>query len=144
MADKNCIEGWRQYNADMSEYEQLRDDVLEAAEEAGLSAKHLNTLELGVEEIAVNIISYAYENGGPLWVRASMDDHLFRLEFVDHGKLFNPLAEDMRPTDGVPTVEQDEGGYGIFLVKQFFASVCYKSEEMFGKMSNHLTMELAV
>ena len=144
MADKNCIEGWRQYNADMSAYEELRDDVLKDAEKAGLSAKRLNTLELGVEEIAVNIISYAYENGGSLWVRTSKEDGFFKLEFVDHGKPFNPLAEDMRPTDGIPSVEQEEGGYGIFLVKQFFASVSYTHEEMFGKMSNHLTMELSV
>ncbi|WP_462331765.1 ATP-binding protein [Schwartzia sp. (in: firmicutes)] len=142
MANENGIGRWRKYNAEMEIYEQLRDDVMDDARSLGMSEKKLNTLELGVEEIAVNIISYAYEKAGPLWVRTSTEDGLFRLEFADHGRYFDPLAEDMRHTDGVPTEEQAEGGYGIFLVKQFFSSVTYRYEEMFGEMANHLTMEL--
>ena len=34
------------------------------------------------------------------------------------------------------------GGYGIFLVKKNFSFVGYEYEELFGKMANHLTMEL--
>ncbi len=42
----------------------------------------------------------------------------------------------------IPTDDQEEGGYGIFLVKKKFSSVVYRHEEMFDSMANHLIMEL--
>lgn len=89
MSERKDMGGWHQYNAALDAYEKLRDDVLEDAREAGLSKKHLNKLELGIEEIAVNIISYAYEDSGFVWVRTSLEGGFFKLEFVDHGNPFN-------------------------------------------------------
>ncbi len=135
---------WRRYDAQRAVYDQIRDDVMDAADEAGVSPRQQIRLELGLEEMLVNIISYAYEDSGPVWVKTTRDGDLFRLEFVDHGKPFDPLAEDRRHTEGIPTVDQEEGGYGIFLVKKNFSFVGYRHEEMFGEMANHLTMELAI
>ena len=98
-------------------------------------------LELGIEEIAVNIIRYAYKDPGYMFVRTDSDGGNFRLEFVDHGFHFDSLAQKMKHGE-VPTDDQDEGGYGIFLVKKNFSSVVYRHEEMFDAMANHLIMEL--
>ncbi len=135
-------DGWRRYPAEKNEYDRIRDGILDAADTAEMSHRQQIRLELGIEEILINIISYAYEGEGSIWVKTNVDGSLFRLEFVDHGKAFDPLARDMRPNDGVPTIDQEEGGYGIYLVKKNFSSVVYAREQLFGNMANHLTMEL--
>ncbi len=135
-------EEWRRYDATKEAYDQIRDDVLAAADEAEVSPKRQIWLEMGLEEMLLNIISYAYEETGPVWVRTVREGEIFRLELADHGKHFDPLARDRRPTDGAATVDQEEGGYGIFLVKKNFSFVGYQYEELFGNMANHLTMEL--
>ena len=134
--------GWKRYDADMKWYEHIREDVLEAAEEAGVSPRQMLRLELGFEEILVNIISYAYDDPGFVWVKTASEGGCFRIEFADHGKPFDPLERDRRPEKDIPMEEREPGGYGIFLVKQNFKSVEYKYEELFGKMANHLSMLL--
>ena len=134
--------GWKRYDADMKWYEHIREDVLNAAEEAGVSPRQLLRLELGFEEILVNIISYAYDDPGFVWVKTRPEGDCFRIEFADHGRPFDPLAKDCRPGNDVPLEEREPGGYGIFLVKQNFESVEYKYEELFGQMANHLSMLL--
>ena len=134
--------GWKRYDADMKWYEHIWEDVLAASERFGVSPRQQLRLELGFEEILVNIISYAYEDPGFVWVKTSEEDGCFRLEFADHGKPFDPLEKDRRPAADVPLEERDPGGYGIFLVKQNFKSVEYKYEELFGQMANHISMLL--
>lgn len=68
------------------------------------------------------------------------------LEYISSAGLrvilrLNKLAQKMKHGE-VPTDDQDEGGYGIFLVKKNFSSVVYRHEEMFDGMTNHLIMEL--
>ena len=134
--------GWKRYDADMKWYERIRDDVMAAAEEAGLSLRQQLKLELGFEEILVNIISYAYDDPGYVWVKTAGEGNCFRIEFADHGKPFDPLEKDRRPSEEIPLEEREPGGYGIFLVKKNFKSVEYKHEELFGQMANHLSLLL--
>ncbi len=140
---KTATDGdWRRYEAEKQAYDIIRDGIIEDAEEQGMTPRQQIKLELGLEEMLVNIISYAYDGTGYVWVRTSAEGDTFRLELADHGKHFDPLEKDRRHTDGVPDIDQEEGGYGIFLVKKNFSFVGYEYEELFGKMANHLTMEL--
>lgn len=140
--NNNTEQGWKRYDADMKWFERIRDDVTAAAEEAGVSPRQMLKLELGFEEILVNIISYAYEDPGYVWVKTTEDDNEFRIEFADHGKPFDPLEKDRRPAEDTLLEDREPGGYGIFLVKANFKSVEYKYEEMFGHMANHMSMLL--
>jgi anti-sigma regulatory factor (Ser/Thr protein kinase) len=135
---------WKCYNAAMDRYEEICSNVLEEAEAAGMPQKQQLRLELGLEEILVNIISYAYDEGGKVWVRTSVTDHLFCLEFADHGKPFDPLQKDLRHDDNLPLEEREPGGFGIFLVKKYFHAVEYKYEEIAGAMANHLSLWLSL
>ncbi len=140
---KAAIDGdWRRYEAAREDYVVIRDGIIEDAKEYGMTPRQQLILELGIEEMLVNIISYAYERSGYVWVRTSVNGENFRLEVVDHGVHFDPLEKDRRRTKGTPIADQEEGGYGIFLVKKHFSFVGYDYEELFGKMANHLTMEL--
>jgi anti-sigma regulatory factor (Ser/Thr protein kinase) len=140
--NNNAEQDWKRYDADMKWFERIREDVVAAAEEAGVSPRQMLKLELGFEEILVNIISYAYEDPGYVWVKTTDGDKDFRIEFADHGKPFDPLEKDRRPAEDTPLEDREPGGYGIFLVKQNFKSVEYKYEEMFGHMANHMSMLL--
>ncbi len=142
MTEEKTLDGWRRFEAERENYDHIRDGIIADAEAADMTPRQQIKLELGIEEMLVNIISYAYDASGFVWVRTSVDGSVFRLEFVDHGKRFDPLEKDRRHSDGLPTVDQEEGGYGIFLVRKNFSFVGYGYEEMFGKMANHLTMEL--
>ena len=55
---------WKRFDAEMKWYERIRDEVMAAAEEAGVSMRQQLRLELGFEEVLVNIISYAYDDPG--------------------------------------------------------------------------------
>ena len=136
----NKEDGWKCYDADMKWYERIREDVMADAEEAGVSLRQQLKLELGLEEIVVNIISYAYDDPGSVWVRTTKEGECFRLEFADYGKPFDPLEKDRRPPEDTPLEEREPGGFGIFLVKKNFRAVEYKYEMFKGKMANHLTM----
>ena len=141
---ENLDKGWKCYDAIMENYEPVRGDVLQAAEAAGMAPGQQLKLELGLEEMLVNVISYAYEEVGKVWVRAAAEGELFWLELADHGKPFNPLAKDMRHDESLPLEEREPGGFGIFLVKESFRSVEYRYEMFEGAMANHLVMALPV
>ena len=144
MTNEERTVGWKRYDAEMKFYENIRDDVMDGAEKAGISPKQLLKLELGLEEILVNIISYAYDYPGYVWVTTSVETDCFRLEFADHGRPFDPLEKDRRPAKDLRLEDREPGGFGIFLVKKNFTSVSYKYEELFGKMANHLILLLAM
>ncbi|MBQ6295615.1 MAG: ATP-binding protein [Firmicutes bacterium] len=105
----------------------------------GCSKKTLMQIRLAVEEIFVNISSYAYDPSvGPAEVRCEVRQDPLRviIQFLDGGKPFDPLAkEDADITaDGLFS---REGGLGILLVKETMDGVSYSYEN--GK--NILTIE---
>lgn len=87
-------------------------------------------LHLVVEEIVVNIVSYAYPKGvaGDAGVDVTNDGGNITISFIDHGTPFNPLEnEDPDVTLGI--AERPIGGLGIFLVKKTMDSVEYRHED---------------
>ena len=73
---------WKRFDAEMKWYERIRDEVMAAAEEAGVSMRQQLRLELGFEEVLVNIISYAYDDPGYVWLKTSEEGDCFRIEFA--------------------------------------------------------------
>lgn len=103
------------------------DDILDGC---GCPAKVRLQVELAVEEIFVNIASYAYhpERGETeVCVDTHGDPPTVTITFIDHGKPFNPLD---RPDADVtlPAEERGIGGLGILLVKKNMDDVTYSYE----------------
>ncbi|MGE4318605.1 MAG: ATP-binding protein [Deferribacterales bacterium] len=99
------------------------------AEKAGLSQEQSLNLLLLTEELAANVINYAYESkDGGLEIETSADDFSVRLTVMDSGKEFNPLLIP-DPDTAAPLQERKIGGLGIFLVKQFADSISYRRED---------------
>lgn len=83
----------------------------------GMPGTTLYALELSLEEIFVNIVSYAYEDGErhPVHFEVEVDSDMIGMAFIDEGRPFNPLAvENSRPK---PPSEHDVGGLGIGFVR---------------------------
>lgn len=133
---------WQEYPAIRAMYDTMRDDILANANAAGISGEKIEVLELGVEEMLTNIISYAYTEAGNVWIRARREEDFFRLDFADHGQPFDPLAEDRRHLADRSVDELEEGGLGIYLVRENFDRLAYTYEDFQGAKANMLSLWL--
>ena len=88
-------------------------------------------IDLAVEEIFVNIASYAYcPDEGPVTIQVTVEDAPIRviLTFVDKGKPFDPLAKKDADVT-LPPEKREIGGLGIFLVQKTMDSVKYEYKD---------------
>lgn len=96
-------------------------------------------LDIAVEELFVNIASYAYEpHEGPADITCKVDKatNIATLEFRDKGIPYNPLARE-DPDLTLSAEERGIGGLGIFMVKNSMDKVSYDYEDG----TNILTIE---
>ena len=99
--------------------------VAESAEAMGVHPKRIMHLELAVEEAAANICSYAYAvPPGEVMVRISKESEYARIELVDNGILFDPLAME-EPDIKSELENRAVGGLGIFLMRRMLDEVHY-------------------
>jgi len=84
-------------------------------------------VKLAVEEVFINIASYAYQSEvGQVEVGVDVDGDppVATIRFVDQGCPFNPL-EKSDPDVTLGAQERELGGLGILLVKKFMDQVDY-------------------
>ena len=110
------------------------DPIVEFVEERlshhDCSPKALYQIQVAIEEILVNIVSYAQlAEDDHIEVRCEVLDGPLRvvLQFLDGGVPFDPLAAADPDTSPEGTMER-EGGLGIFMVKNMMDSVSYAYE----------------
>ena len=108
----------------MDELMRVNQFVEEIGEELGLDMELLMNLNLVIEEMVVNVISYAYPEGKEADIE------------LDQGREFDPTLSVSADMDVNPA-ERDLGGMGIFIVKNIMNEVTYQRLE--GK--NLLTMK---
>jgi len=104
----------------------------------GVDVKLLHPVELSLEEVLVNVISYAYpeEEKGSIEVDCSWDSRQgITIQVKDSGIAFDPLDKP-DPDINLSLDERGIGGMGIFLTKTMMDRVTY--ERRGGK--NILTM----
>ncbi|MCR5451608.1 MAG: ATP-binding protein [Lachnospiraceae bacterium] len=102
--------------------------------ECGCGHEMISSVDIAVEEVYVNIASYAYDEDAaskPVWVSCGETDKDFILLFRDEGIPYDPLkTED--PVTGDPQ-KMTIGGYGIFMVKTIADSVTYEYDHENGQ-----------
>lgn len=111
----------------VDEIPSICDKVKEFCEEHGVSDEKYHDIILIIDEVATNVISYAYPDG---------EEHLFSLDIdvnekgriciklTDDGIPFNPLQQESADTDS-SLEERQIGGLGIFIVKHLAETVEY-------------------
>ncbi len=96
-------------------------------------------VRLSVEEIAENIVNYAYNNGnGFVEITTTLDEEgVLTISFKDAGVPFNPLEKE-DPDITLSLDERPVGGLGIFICKKMMDSVSYVFEDG----CNNFTMKI--
>ena len=89
--------------------------------------KHAKEIRLGVEEVVVNVMEYAYPIGmeGDVTVEASSDGRRVKFVISDTGTPFDPTEKD-KPDTTLSLEERPVGGLGIHLVRQLMDSINYE------------------
>lgn len=106
----------------------LLEFVDEQLEKTACSTKIRMQIDIAVEEIFVNIASYAYDpETGPATVRVEVmpDGSAVTITFIDRGMPYDPLSKE-DPDIRLSADERQIGGLGIFLVKKSMDHVKYE------------------
>ncbi len=105
------------FDADVENLSAVVDFVNNLLEKENCPPKAVMQLSLAVEEIFVNIASYAYETTGPVKVIFNKADDCAVITFEDRGRKYNPLINE-DPDITLSAEDRQVGGLGIYLVKK--------------------------
>ena len=111
--------------------EEVQAFVDERLERADCPLKAQMQIAVAVEEIFINIASYAYapEKGkATVRVEVSEDPVTVTITFVDHGMPYDPLAKE-DPDISLPAETREAGGLGIFMTKKIMDDVAYEYKD---------------
>ena len=122
---------------DLAELDRLTQWVEEFGEQYDLPFKIVMELNLVLEEVVANVISYAYEDQAQhiLQVQMGWEGELLSIRVSDDGRPFDPLQ--LPPPDLEKSAEERSvGGLGIHFMRKLMAEIMYERSD--GK--NVLTM----
>lgn len=118
-------------HSDREEIQKVQDFITKCLKGTGASEDAILQLELIVEEIFINIASYAYAppGSGDVDITCKLEKDMMKvtLTFVDEGLEFDPL-ERGDPDVTQPVKDRKVGGLGIYLVKKTVDGIAYRRE----------------
>ena len=115
---------------DIAEVEKLAQAVESVCRSCRLPEATMHELLIAVEEVAVNVISYAYGEAGRRSIQADLccEGSVMVVRISDDGRPFNPL--EVAPPDIEADLEERQvGGLGIHLVRRLMSSVSYERQK---------------
>lgn len=116
--------------AKVANLQQVLDFVDENLKSMRCPMKILMQIDVAVEEIFVNVASYAYApDTGSVTIRMDLQENprAVVITFIDSGIPYNPLAKE-DPDVSLSAEERSIGGLGIFMVKKTMDEVLYRRE----------------
>ena len=117
-------------HATIAEAETALDPITDLLEEIGADRKAAYKVRLALDELLVNVVSYAYDGkDGEVEIvyETSDEPRTISISIIDSGKPFNPLeVEEPELSDNIH--ERKIGGLGIFIVKNTMDEVAYRRE----------------
>lgn len=113
----------------IAEIERVHEIVEQFCQQQGWDTRLQFDLNLALEEVLANIISYGYDNAGEhdILIRFSIQPGELTMEIEDDGLAFNPLNQPA-PDLAKPLEERQAGGLGIFLIRKVIDQVEYRRE----------------
>ncbi|MBD5139791.1 MAG: SpoIIE family protein phosphatase [Ruminococcus sp.] len=112
--------------AELASLGTVTDFVNGFMDNCGYDNKVQTQIDIVVEEIYVNICSYAYPDGpGDVTAEVAAESGRLTLTFADSGFEYNPLEKE-DPDITLSAEEREIGGLGIFMVKQIMDEVTYR------------------
>lgn len=115
----------RTFEANLTAIPSMMEFVSATAATFGVHPKRIMHLELAVEEATANICSYAYEiPPGEVTIKISREIEMFRIELIDSGVPFDPMAMET-PDIKAELENRQVGGLGVFLIRRMLDDVHY-------------------
>jgi serine/threonine-protein kinase RsbW len=114
----------------LSEIERLANAVIKFGRENNFSEKIIFDINLALEEVVNNIISYAYKdkNEHQIHIHMELEGQELVLKVEDDGVPFNPL-EVTAPDIKKPLEERQPGGLGLFFVRNLIDKLEYRRDK---------------
>jgi serine/threonine-protein kinase RsbW len=114
----------------LSEIERLANAVMQFGRKNNFSDKVIFEINLALEEVVNNIISYAYrdKNEHQINIHMELEGHELVLKVEDDGIPFNPL-EVTEPDIKKPLEERQPGGLGLFFVRNLIDTLEYTRDK---------------
>lgn len=117
------------YKANVGELDNVLSYVESTLESRDVSPKIVMSYLVAVEEVFVNIASYAYQGEeGEADIELDVNDNCVKITFTDTGMEFDPLAKP-DPDVTASVEERDIGGLGIYMVKKSMDGVTYERKD---------------
>ena len=115
---------------DVAEIERLSQIVETFGQSQQLPEEFLYAVNLALDEILTNVISYGYADAGEheITVRLRFHGGELMAEVADDARPFNPLEAPAADVDS-PLAERPVGGLGIHLARTLMDAVEYRREE---------------
>ncbi len=114
--------------AEAENLEAVQAFVDEKLEAAGCSMKAQMQVDVAVEEVFINIASYAYAPGrGKAWIRVETAEApaAVTITFTDRGMPYDPLSRE-DPDVTLPAEQRDAGGLGVYMTKKLMDEAAYE------------------
>ena len=115
----------------LAEIVRVIEEFDEFAAEHGLRNPVRRRVNMALDEVLNNIISYGFEDVDDvhmITVRSEMDSRQVTITFIDGGRPFDPFARE-QPVTNSGIEEREVGGLGIHLVRNVMDSVSYRRYE---------------
>ena len=117
--------------ADRKNLWEVQAFIDEQLEEVGCPMPTQIAIDVAVEELFVNIASYAYGQGegvAVVQVKVLQDPLSVEITFIDNGVQYDPLAK-ADPDVTLSAKERKKGDHGIFMVKNTMDNVSYEYKD---------------
>ena len=133
---------------DISEVGRVLDAIEAFGEAHDLPPKAVFRLNLALDELITNVVSYAFEghsvgdSGCHIQLAVELRDGVVDAELVDNGKPFNPVEAEL-PDLGEGLEDRRIGGLGIKLVRTHMDRLDYQREGGLNRLKMHMNVNAA-
>ena len=122
--------------SDLSELKTLCQHLNKFGKVSGLSEAFITDINICLDELFTNIVSYGFEDDLELLIRftINLDNKVLTLTIEDEGIPFNPL-EKKDPEIPADLIDIRIGGLGIHIVRKLMDDIRYKRERVKNKIT---------
>ena len=116
---------------DLSELARSAEAIEAHGESHGWPMKWIMNLNLSLDELITNVISYGYRDGEEHEIRVTLTEEEGSLSVVleDDGVAFDPFSEAPEPDIDAGVEERRIGGLGVYFVKSLMDEVAYERRD---------------
>ncbi|MDO8608280.1 MAG: SpoIIE family protein phosphatase [Phaeospirillum sp.] len=116
--------------SDVAELDRLANIVDDFVEKHLLPEKLAFNLNVCLDELITNIISYGYDDNAPhdIEVNFRYDGHELVTSIIDDAKEYDPFIQAPEPDLDLDVDDRPIGGLGVFLVKEFMDGTEYRHD----------------